>query len=49
MIEILRTILNFLISLFSGELPIVYYVWIIALFVIQMIQATLSYKFFKER
>ncbi|MCU5718575.1 DUF5823 family protein, partial [Bacillus cereus] len=48
MIEILRTILNFLISLFSGELPIVYYVWIIALFVIQMIQATLSYKFFKK-
>ena len=49
MIEILRTILNFLISLFSGELPIVYYVWIIALFVIQMIQATLSYKFFKKK
>ncbi|MFT0599710.1 DUF5823 family protein [Bacillus cereus] len=49
MIEILRTILNFLISLFSGGLPIVYYVWIIALFVIQMIQATLSYKFFKKR
>lgn len=49
MIEILKTILNFLISLFSGELPIVYYVWIIALFVIQMIQATLSYKFFKKK
>ncbi len=49
MIEILRTVINFLISLFSGELPIVYYVWIIALFVIQMIQATLSYKFFKKK
>ena len=26
MIEILRTVINFLIALFSGELPIVYYV-----------------------
>ena len=44
MIEILRTLLNFLISLFSGELPIVYYVWIISLFLIQITQSTLNYK-----
>ncbi|ALL24878.1 DUF5823 family protein [Bacillus tropicus] len=49
MIEILRTVINFLISLFSGELPIVYYVWIIALFIMQIIQATLSYKLFKKK
>ncbi|TKH08974.1 hypothetical protein FC697_27610, partial [Bacillus wiedmannii] len=49
MIEILRTVINFLIALFSGELPIVYYVWIIALFIIQIIQATLSYKLFKKK
>ncbi|SCB00426.1 Protein of unknown function [Bacillus mycoides] len=34
MIEILKTVINFLIALFSGELPIVYYVWIITLFLI---------------
>ncbi|MGE0991641.1 DUF5823 family protein, partial [Bacillus sp. Gnz1/2] len=44
MIEILRTVINFLISLFSGELPIVYYVWIITLFLIQITQSTLNYK-----
>ncbi|EJS77137.1 hypothetical protein CN425_13885 [Bacillus cereus] len=49
MIEILRTILNFLISLFSGELPFVYYVWIIALFIIQIIQTTLIHKLFKKK
>ena len=49
MTEILRTVINFLISLFSGELPIVYYVWIIALFIMQIIQATLSYKLFKKK
>ncbi|HHT7075492.1 TPA: DUF5823 family protein, partial [Bacillus cereus] len=46
MIEILRTVVNFLISLFSGELPFVYYVWIITLFLIQIIQSTLNYKLF---
>ncbi|HDR3648714.1 TPA: hypothetical protein QCO08_005827 [Bacillus anthracis] len=49
MIEILRTILNFLISLFSGELPIVYYVWIISLFLIQITQSTLNYKLFNKK
>ncbi|HHT7081618.1 TPA: DUF5823 family protein [Bacillus cereus] len=49
MIEILRTILNFLISLFSGELPIVYYVWIITLFLIQITQSTLNYKLFNKK
>ncbi|PDZ70011.1 hypothetical protein CON30_00810 [Bacillus cereus] len=49
MIEILKTVINFLIALFSGELPIVYYVWIIALFIMQIIQATLSYKLFKKK
>ncbi|MDF9558561.1 DUF5823 family protein [Bacillus tropicus] len=49
MIEILRTVINFLISLFSGELPFVYYVWIIALFIMQTIQAALSYKLFKKK
>ena len=49
MIEILRTLLNFLISLFSGELPIVYYVWIISLFLIQITQSTLNYKLFTRK
>lgn len=49
MIEILRTLLNFLISLFSGELPIVYYVWIISLFLIQITQSTLNYKLFNKK
>ncbi|PFP36956.1 DUF5823 family protein, partial [Bacillus cereus] len=49
MIEILRTVLNFLISLFSGELPIVYYVWIISLFLIQITQSTLNYKLFNKK
>ncbi|MBS9802204.1 DUF5823 family protein [Bacillus toyonensis] len=49
MIEILRTVLNFLISLFSGELPIVYYVWIISLFLIQITQSTLKYKLFNKK
>ena len=49
MIEILRTLLNFLISLFSGELPIVYYVWIISLFLIQITQSTLNYKLFHKK
>ena len=49
MIEILRTIVNFLISLFSGELPIVYYVWIITLFLIQITQSILNYKLFNKK
>ncbi|MFJ8524295.1 DUF5823 family protein [Bacillus cereus] len=49
MIEILRTVINFLIALFSGELPIVYYVWIIILFLIQIIQSTLNYKLFNKK
>ncbi|MEB9456319.1 MULTISPECIES: DUF5823 family protein [Bacillus cereus group] len=49
MIEILRTVINFLISLFSGELPIVYYVWIISLFLIQITQSTLNYKLFNKK
>ncbi|AOY16783.1 hypothetical protein BGI23_16560 [Bacillus sp. ABP14] len=49
MIEILRTVINFLISLFSGELPIVYYVWIISLFLIQIIQSTLNHNFFNKK
>ncbi|MED2790976.1 DUF5823 family protein [Bacillus wiedmannii] len=49
MIEILRTVINFLISLFSGELPIVYYVWIITLFLIQITQSTLNYKLFNKK
>ncbi|AOM06564.1 DUF5823 family protein [Bacillus cereus group sp. MYBK249-1] len=49
MIEILRTVVNFLISLFSGELPFVYYVWIITLFLIQITQSTLNYKLFNKK
>lgn len=49
MIEILRTVVNFLISLFSGELPFVYYVWIITLFLIQITQSTLNYKLFDKK
>ncbi|MGH0424402.1 MULTISPECIES: DUF5823 family protein [Bacillus] len=49
MIEILRTVINFLISLFSGELPIVYYVWIITIFLIQITQSTLNYKLFNKK
>ena len=49
MIEILRTVINFLIALFSGELPIVYYVWIITLFLIQIGQSTLNYKLFNKK
>ena len=32
-----------------GELPIVYYVWIISLFLIQITQSTLNYKLFNKK
>ncbi|PGM91515.1 DUF5823 family protein [Bacillus cereus] len=49
MIEILRTLVNFLISLFSGELPGIYYIWIIALLIVQIIQSTLNYNLFNKK
>ncbi|MGN4759582.1 DUF5823 family protein [Bacillus cereus group sp. MYBK227-2] len=49
MIEILRTLVNFLIALFSGELPGIYYIWIIALLIVQIIQSTLNYNLFNKK
>ncbi|PFJ19196.1 hypothetical protein COD67_19795 [Bacillus cereus] len=49
MIEILRTLVNFLISLFSGELPGIYYMWIITLLIVQILQSTLNYHFFNKK
>lgn len=49
MIEILRTSVNFLISLFSGDLPSIYYMWIMALLVVHIIQSILNYKLFKKK
>lgn len=49
MIEILRTLVNFLIALFAGDLPGIYYMWIIALLIVHIIQSTLNYNLFNKK
>ncbi|AIQ44777.1 hypothetical protein R70723_01805 [Paenibacillus sp. FSL R7-0273] len=46
--EILRVIVNFLIELFSGELPALYYTWIVLLTAGYALQMTLIYPFSKQ-
>lgn len=48
LLEILRTVLNFLISLFSGELPHSYYFWLAILLLVQIVQSIFNYKIFKK-
>ncbi|WP_150275396.1 DUF5823 family protein [Paenibacillus tepidiphilus] len=46
-IETVRTVVNYLIDLLSGDLPALYYRWIVLLLAVQIIQLTVTYRYFK--